>query len=94
MCKSFVQLTLEWHGMIIFLISFVQLTVEWHDNLSDLLSGECKLENMRTLCVACHYEVTRAQHKELKEIRKKAKEHLKNALNKQKDKVSSLSCRL
>jgi hypothetical protein len=94
MCKSFVQLTLEWHGMIIFLISFVQLTVEWHDNLSDLLSGECKLENMRTLCVACHYEVTRAQHKELKEIRKKAKEHLKKALNKQKDKVSSLSCRL
>ena len=79
--------------MIIFLISFVQLIVEWHDNLSDFLSGECKLENMGTLCVACHYEVTRAQHKELKEIRKKAKEHLKNALNKQKDKVSSLSCR-
>ncbi|CAN6205974.1 unnamed protein product [Urochloa humidicola] len=50
--------------------------------------GECKLENMRTLCVACHYEVTRAQHKELKEIRKKAKEHLKNALNQQKDKAS------
>ncbi|WVZ66594.1 hypothetical protein U9M48_015789 [Paspalum notatum var. saurae] len=51
--------------------------------------GECKLENMRTLCVACHYEVTRAQHKELKEIRKKAKEHLKNALNKQKDENAS-----
>jgi len=46
---------------------------------------------MRTLCVACHYEVTRAQHKELKEIRKKAKEHLKIALNQQKDKVSILS---
>jgi len=41
--------------------------------------------------VACHYEVTRAQHKELKEIRKKAKEHLKIALNQQKDKVSILS---
>jgi len=38
--------------------------------------------------VACHYEVTRAQHKELKEIRKKAKEHLKNALNQQNDKAS------
>ena len=41
--------------------------------------------------MACHYEVTRAQHKELKEIRKKAKEHLKNALNQQNDKVSILS---
>jgi len=74
--------------------SFVQFTLEWHDNLSDFLPGECKVENMRTLCVACHYEVTRVQHKELKEIRKKAKEHLKNALNKQKDKVSGLSSRL
>ncbi|KAL6656905.1 hypothetical protein ACP70R_004685 [Stipagrostis hirtigluma subsp. patula] len=46
--------------------------------------GECTLENMRTLCVACHYEVTRAQHKELKEIRNKAKEHLKNVLKQQK----------
>jgi hypothetical protein len=39
--------------------------------------------------VACHYEVTRAQHKELKELRRKEKEHLKNALNQLK-KVSSL----
>ncbi|CAD6340652.1 unnamed protein product [Miscanthus lutarioriparius] len=63
----------------------------WHaDHIIPVYKGggECKLENMRTLCVACHYEVTRAQHKELKEIRKKAKEHLKNALNKQKDKPS------
>ncbi|KAJ1291737.1 hypothetical protein BS78_02G339000 [Paspalum vaginatum] len=60
----------------------------WHaDHIIPVYKGggECKLENMRTLCVACHYQVTRAQHKELKEIRKKAKEHLKNALNKQKD---------
>ncbi|XP_035816379.1 uncharacterized protein [Zea mays] len=63
----------------------------WHaDHIIPVYKGggECKLENMRTLCVACHYEVTRTQHKELKEIRKKAKEHLKNALNKQKDKPS------
>ncbi|PVH65178.1 hypothetical protein PAHAL_2G436900 [Panicum hallii] len=63
----------------------------WHaDHIIPVYKGggECKLENMRTLCVACHYEVTRAQHKELKEIRKKAKEHLKNTLNQQKDKAS------
>ncbi|RCV13837.1 hypothetical protein SETIT_2G378100v2 [Setaria italica] len=63
----------------------------WHaDHIIPVYKGggECKVENMRTLCVACHYEVTRAQHKELKEIRKKAKEHLKNALNQQKDKAS------
>jgi hypothetical protein len=69
----------------------VWLTLEQHNNFSVFFSGECKVENMRTLCVACHYEVTRAQHKELKEIRKKAKEHLKKALNQQKDKVSTLS---
>ncbi|OEL35842.1 hypothetical protein BAE44_0003138 [Dichanthelium oligosanthes] len=63
----------------------------WHaDHIIPVYKGggECKLENMRTLCVACHYEVTKAQHKELKEIRKKAKEHLKNALHQQKDKAS------
>ncbi|RLN33318.1 DNA annealing helicase and endonuclease ZRANB3 [Panicum miliaceum] len=63
----------------------------WHaDHIIPVYKGggECKLENMRTLCVACHYEVTRAQHKELKEIRKKAKEHLKNALNQQQNKAS------
>nr|CAB3458512.1 unnamed protein product [Digitaria exilis] len=63
----------------------------WHaDHIIPVYKGggECNLENMRTLCVACHYVVTRAQHKELKEIRKKAKEHLKNALNQQKDKAS------
>lgn len=49
------------------------------------------LENMRTLCVACHYEVTKAQRKEQKELRLKAKAHLKNAINQQKDGVSSSS---
>jgi mRNA-degrading endonuclease RelE of RelBE toxin-antitoxin system len=39
--------------------------------------------------VACHAEVTKAQQKELKELRKKAKELLRNAINQQKDDVSS-----
>ncbi|GJN32970.1 hypothetical protein PR202_gb21522 [Eleusine coracana subsp. coracana] len=52
---------------------------------------ECTLENMRTLCVACHYEVTKAQHKELKELRRKEKEHLKNVLNQLKDKASEVT---
>ena len=78
-------------GMVKHAQVFVRLMLAQHDNIFWFFSGECKLENMRTLCVACHYEVTRAQHKELKEIRKKAKEHLKNALNQQNDKVSILS---
>ncbi|KAJ4791573.1 chromatin remodeling factor18 [Rhynchospora pubera] len=41
--------------------------------------GECSLENLRTLCVACHYEVTKAQCHERKLIRQRAKELLKNA---------------
>jgi mRNA-degrading endonuclease RelE of RelBE toxin-antitoxin system len=41
--------------------------------------------------VACHAEVTKAQQKELKELRKKAKELLRNAINQQKDDVSSSS---
>lgn len=63
----------------------------WHaDHIIPVYKGggECTLENMRTLCVACHYEVTRAQHKELKELRMKAKEHLKNVMNQQKDEAS------
>ncbi|XP_040382387.1 DNA annealing helicase and endonuclease ZRANB3 isoform X2 [Oryza brachyantha] len=51
--------------------------------------GECTLENLRTLCVACHYEVTRAQQKERKELTKRAKELLKNTVNnQQKDEAS------
>lgn len=40
--------------------------------------GESTLENMRTLCVACHADVTKAQQKEQ---RRKGKEPLRNALN-------------
>uniref|UniRef100_A0A0D9X150 Helicase ATP-binding domain-containing protein n=1 Tax=Leersia perrieri TaxID=77586 RepID=A0A0D9X150_9ORYZ len=51
--------------------------------------GECALENLRTLCVACHYEVTSAQQKERKELTKKAKELLKNTVNNQQDDEAS-----
>ncbi|KAK8306220.1 hypothetical protein V6Z12_D03G113400 [Gossypium hirsutum] len=39
--------------------------------------GECRLENMRTLCVACHAVVTAAQCIERRSIRAKAKKKLK-----------------
>jgi len=45
------------------------------------LVGECRLENMRTLCVACHADVTAAQCAERKLIRSKARKQLKNTLN-------------
>lgn len=38
--------------------------------------GECRLENMRTLCVACHAEVTAAQCNERRSERAKAKKQL------------------
>ncbi|WCJ35882.1 SWI/SNF-related matrix-associated actin-dependent regulator of chromatin subfamily A-like protein 1 [Euphorbia peplus] len=43
--------------------------------------GECRLENMRTLCVACHYDVTAAQRAERKISRAKAKQQLKIIMN-------------
>ncbi|XP_020151028.1 uncharacterized protein [Aegilops tauschii subsp. strangulata] len=64
----------------------------WHaDHIVPVYKGggECMLENMRTLCVACHAEVTKAQQKERKEARKeerrKAEELLRNAVNQLKD---------
>lgn len=39
--------------------------------------GECKLENMRTLCVACHSDVTKQQCAERHSTRIKAKKKLK-----------------
>ncbi|EYU23580.1 hypothetical protein MIMGU_mgv1a000528mg [Erythranthe guttata] len=44
--------------------------------------GECKLENLRTLCVACHADVTTAQCSERRIARKKAKKQLKDAMSK------------
>ncbi|XVE56866.1 hypothetical protein DITRI_Ditri04bG0044700 [Diplodiscus trichospermus] len=39
--------------------------------------GECRLENMRTLCVACHADVTAAQCAERRSVRINAKKNLK-----------------
>lgn len=39
--------------------------------------GECKLENMRTLCVACHHDVTAVQCAERRIIRANARKQLK-----------------
>ncbi|KAJ8643977.1 hypothetical protein MRB53_005725 [Persea americana] len=52
----------------------------WHaDHIVPVYKGggECRLENMRTLCVACHYEVTAAQREERRSMKIKAKEQLK-----------------
>lgn len=43
--------------------------------------GECMLENMRTLCVACHSDVTMAQRAERQATRIKARKRLKVMLN-------------
>lgn len=43
--------------------------------------GECKLENMRTLCIACHADVTTAQCAERRIARKKAKKQLKETMS-------------
>ncbi|XP_076954030.1 uncharacterized protein LOC143628281 [Bidens hawaiensis] len=42
--------------------------------------GECRLENMRTLCIACHAEVTAAQCAERRLERAKAKKQLNRLL--------------
>ncbi|RWW22119.1 hypothetical protein GW17_00013693 [Ensete ventricosum] len=44
------------------------------------MTGECSLENMRTLCVACHSEVTMAQQDERRLERMQAKKQLKIAM--------------
>uniref|UniRef100_A0A6N2LX81 Uncharacterized protein n=1 Tax=Salix viminalis TaxID=40686 RepID=A0A6N2LX81_SALVM len=45
------------------------------------LKGECKLENMRTLCVACHSKVTAAQRAERCSTREKARKQLEVIMN-------------
>ncbi|WOK92310.1 DNA annealing helicase and endonuclease ZRANB3 isoform X2 [Canna indica] len=55
----------------------------WHaDHIIPVYKGggECTLENMRTLCVACHSEVTVAQQHERRSARKRAKKHLQIAM--------------
>ncbi|KAL1196782.1 TATA-binding protein-associated factor BTAF1 [Cardamine amara subsp. amara] len=56
----------------------------WHaDHIIAIYQGggECRLENMRTLCVVCHADVTAVQCAERKLIRSKARKQLKNTLN-------------
>ncbi|XP_038680084.1 DNA annealing helicase and endonuclease ZRANB3 isoform X2 [Tripterygium wilfordii] len=56
----------------------------WHaDHIVPVYQGggECRLENMRTLCVTCHADVTAAQQAERKSTRARAKKNLKDALN-------------
>ncbi|KAL4633575.1 hypothetical protein ACB092_04G132100 [Castanea dentata] len=56
----------------------------WHaDHIVPVYQGggECRLENMRTLCIACHSEVTAAQCAERRSTRAKAKKQLKVILS-------------
>ncbi|KAL3528442.1 hypothetical protein ACH5RR_007764 [Cinchona calisaya] len=60
----------------------------WHaDHLVPVYQGggECRLENMRTLCVACHADVTAAQCAERCITRANAKRELKAVMKKLKD---------
>ncbi|XP_034673278.1 DNA annealing helicase and endonuclease ZRANB3 isoform X2 [Vitis riparia] len=60
----------------------------WHaDHIVPVYQGggECRLENMRTLCVACHSDVTAAQCAERRSVRIKAKKQLKVIMNSLKD---------
>ncbi|CAN0896058.1 DNA annealing helicase and endonuclease ZRANB3 [Linum grandiflorum] len=55
----------------------------WHaDHIVPVYSGggECRLENMRTLCVACHYDVTAAQGADRRLARARARKQLKAAM--------------
>lgn len=47
----------------------------------EILAGECRLENMRTLCVACHADVTSTQHTERRLTKLVAKKKLKAVMN-------------
>lgn len=47
--------------------------------------GECKLENLRTLCVACHYDVTAAQCAERRIAKANARKQLKALMNSMKN---------
>ncbi|CAA6657426.1 unnamed protein product [Spirodela intermedia] len=56
----------------------------WHaDHIVPVYKGggECRLENMRTLCVACHSDVTAAQQVERRLMQTRAKERLRIVMN-------------
>ncbi|KAK7304668.1 hypothetical protein VNO77_42553 [Canavalia gladiata] len=60
----------------------------WHaDHIVPVYQGggECTLENMRTLCVACHYDVTAAQCAERRRTRANARKQLKVLMNSMKN---------
>ncbi|XP_020226303.1 DNA annealing helicase and endonuclease ZRANB3 [Cajanus cajan] len=64
----------------------------WHaDHIVPVYQGggECKLENLRTLCVACHYDVTAAQCAERRIARAKARKQLKALMNSMKNDIKS-----
>nr|XP_011464335.1 PREDICTED: DNA annealing helicase and endonuclease ZRANB3 isoform X2 [Fragaria vesca subsp. vesca] len=66
----------------------------WHaDHLVPVYlgGGECRLENMRTLCVACHSDVTRAQCAERRSTRSKAKKQLKEIMSEMKNKDTEIN---
>ncbi|CAN6470106.1 unnamed protein product [Victoria cruziana] len=55
----------------------------WHaDHIIPVYKGggECRLENMRTLCVSCHSKITATQRVERKLARSEAKKQLKNIM--------------
>lgn len=56
----------------------------WHaDHIVPVFrgGGECRLENMRTLCVACHFDVTAAQRAQRRASRVEGKKRLKEILS-------------
>ncbi|KAL9314257.1 hypothetical protein ACSQ67_019709 [Phaseolus vulgaris] len=60
----------------------------WHaDHIVPVYEGggECKLENLRTLCVACHYDVTAAQCAERCKAKANAKKKLKELMKSMKN---------
>ncbi|KAH1126757.1 hypothetical protein AAZX31_06G189900 [Glycine max] len=60
----------------------------WHaDHIVPVYDGggECKLENLRTLCVACHYDVTAAQCAERRIAKANARKQLKALMNSMKN---------
>lgn len=66
---------------------FLKAFILSFDFKGKISSGECKLENMRTLCVACHADVTAAQCAERRSLRIKAKKQLKVIMNSLRDDV-------
>lgn len=56
--------------------------------------GECRLENMRTLCVACHSDVTRSQCAERRSTRSKAKKQLKAIMSAIKNKGTEIDLKV